>query len=135
MPAEEARDLPFPELLRRLASQTTELVREELELARVELTEKAHTLGISAGAYAGAAVMGLGAFGALTAAFIAAVALALPVWAAASIVALVYGAVAFVLFSQAQARLKGMNPLPTQAIQTTKEDVQWAKTRAESARR
>ena len=55
---------------------------------------------------------------------------------AALIVAVVYGIVAYVLVNQGQARMKrAVPPVPTQTIETVKEDVEWAKTRATSARK
>jgi len=129
------RDLTVGELLRRLADQTTRLVRAEIALARTELTEKLQVYARAGGALGAAALLGLGAFGALTTTIIAALALALPVWAAALIVTLVYGAIAFVLVRRGQAVLRDATPVPTQAIESTKEDVAWTKTRATSARR
>jgi hypothetical protein len=57
-------------------------------------------------------------------------------WVAALIVTAVYAAVAAVLASNGRNRLrKGMPPAPEQTVETVKEDVQWAKTQAKSARR
>jgi hypothetical protein len=132
---ESPRDLTVGELLRRLADQTTRLVRAEIALARTELTDKLRVYARAGGALGGAAVLGLGAFGALTTTLIAALALAMPVWAAALIVTIVYGAIAAVLAKRGQAVLRDVNPVPTETIESTKEDVAWTKTRARSARR
>jgi hypothetical protein len=133
--ADDPRELPLPELLRRLAEQTSALVRQEIALARTELSEKAAVVGRSAGLVCAAALLALGAFGALTATIIALLALALDVWAAALIVTIVYGVIAYALVRRAQAQLKAATLVPTQTIETTKEDIEWAKTRATSARR
>ena len=54
---------------------------------------------------------------------------------AALIVAVVYGAIAGVLALQGRDRMKRATPpVPEQTIDSTKEDVAWAKTRARSAR-
>src|SRR5918999_6053365 len=82
------------ELLKELSDHTTTLVRQEIELAKAELGEKGKKAGIGAGMFGGAGLFGLFAFAALTAAFIGAVDLAVPFWAAALIVAAVYGAIA-----------------------------------------
>jgi uncharacterized membrane protein YqjE len=125
-----------PDLLRQLAAQTTTLVRQELELAQVEVGEKARAASAGATDLGIAAALGLGAFGAITTALIAAIALALPVWAAALIVAVVYAIVAFVLVQSGKQKLAQTAPLvPPQTAQTVKEDVEWVKTRAQSGRK
>ncbi|MGZ6589304.1 MAG: phage holin family protein [Solirubrobacteraceae bacterium] len=124
------------ELLQQLSQETTTLVRQELELARAELTEKGKEAGKGAGMFGGAGLMGLLAAGALTACFIAALDTAMQTWLAALIVAVVYGAVAGVLALQGRERVKrAAPPVPEQTIETTKEDVAWAKTRARSGSR
>ena len=85
---------PTGELMRELSAQTSTLVRQELELAKLELTEKGKQAGIGAGMFGGAGVVGLYAAGALTACLILALATAMTGWLAALIVAVVYGAVA-----------------------------------------
>src|SRR6059036_303479 len=90
-------DRSVPELLRQLSDQTATLVRHELDLARVEFTEKGKQAGIGAGMFGAAGLVGLYAVGALTAAVILALSLAMSGWLAALIVAVVYGAVAGIL--------------------------------------
>jgi membrane protein len=128
-------DRPIPELMKDLSDQTTTLVRQEIELAKAEMTAKGKQMGIGAGAFGGAALVGLYAVGALTAAAILALSTAVDGWLAALIVGLVYAAVAGVLAlvgkNKAQA---GSPPVPERAISSTKEDVEWAKTRAKTAR-
>ena len=132
---ENPRDLTVGELLRRLADQTTRLVRAEIALARTEMTDKLRVYARAGGALGAAALLGLGAFGALTTVIIAALALAMPVWAAALIVTVVYGAIAAVLTVRGQSVLREANPVPTETLESTKEDVAWTKTRVKSARR
>ena len=115
-------DRSIPELLQKLATQTTKLVRQEIELARAELMLTAKQAAGAGAAIGIAAVLALGAFGALTAAFIAALSLALPLWGAALIVAAVYGLIAVAAVMMARASLKKMRP-PEQTIRTIKEDV------------
>jgi uncharacterized membrane protein YqjE len=117
-------DRPVPELLRQLSDQTATLVRQELELAKVELTEKGKQAGIGAGMFGAASVVGLYALGALTAAVILALSLAMSGWLAALIVAAVYGAVAGVLALTGKNRVqRGVPPTPEQAVETVKQDV------------
>ena len=128
-------DRPMPELVKTLTDQTTTLVRQEIELAKAEMAAKGKEVGIGAGAFGGAALVGLYAFGALTAAIVLALSTAVDAWLAALIVGVVYAAVAGVLALLGKKKTQaGTPPLPERAIESTKEDVEWAKTRAKSAR-
>jgi uncharacterized membrane protein YqjE len=133
MPTDER---PVAELLKELSEQTSTLVRQEVELAKLELTEKGKQAGIGAGLFGGAGLAGLLALGALTACLIAALATGMDFWLAALIVAIAYAAVAAVLAVMGRRKTREATPpAPEQAIESTKEDVQWAKTRMRSARR
>src|SRR4051812_18925413 len=133
---DDVRDRPASELLKQLSDQTTTLVRQEIELAKLEFREKGKKAGIGAGMFGGAGVFGLYAVGALTATIILALATFLPGWVAALIVTVVYGAIAGVLALRGKSQVQEAAPLvPEQAVDTTKEDVRWVKTKAQSARR
>jgi uncharacterized membrane protein YqjE len=132
----ELRDRPVGELLKELSTQTSTLVRQELELAKAEMAEKGKRAGLGAGMFGGAGLFGLLALGALTACLIAALATGMEVWLAALIVAVVYAAVAGVLALLGRKKTREATPpAPEQAIESTKEDVQWAKSQVRSARR
>jgi len=129
-------DRSMGELLKALSDQTTTLVRQEIELAKAEMAAKGKQVGIGAGAFGGAAIVGLFAFGALTACFIAALATVMATWLAALVVAVLYAAVAGVLALIGRRRTQaGTPPIPERAITSAKEDLEWAKTRAKSAGR
>jgi uncharacterized membrane protein YqjE len=129
-------DRPVGELLKELSEQTTTLVRQELELAKLELTEKGKKAGIGAGMFGGAGIVGFYAVGALTACLILALATAVDGWLAALIVAAVYGAVAGVLALSGKSKVQqAVPPVPEQAVDSVKEDVQWTKSRAKQARK
>jgi hypothetical protein len=131
----DLRERPASELLKDLSQQTGTLVRQEVELAKAELAQKGKQLGAGAGLLIGAAVVALLALGALTACLIAALASAVATWLAALIVAVVYMAIAGALAVVGRGRIqKAAPPAPEQTIETVKEDVQWAKTRARSGR-
>jgi uncharacterized membrane protein YqjE len=131
----DLRERPAGELLKDLSQQTGTLVRQELELAKAELAEKGKQMGAGAGLLVGAAVVVLLALGALTAGLIALLATAIDTWLAAVIVFVVYAALAGALAMAGRARIqKAAPPAPEQTIETVKEDVQWAKTRARSGR-
>ena len=130
------REQSLGELTKQLSDQTTQLVRSEVELAKAELAEKGKQAGFGAGMFGGAGLFGLYALGALTAAAILALDTAMKGWLAALIVAVVYGAVAGVLALLGKGRVqRATPPVPEQAIDSTKEDVEWAKERAKTARR
>ena len=129
-------DQSVGQLLRELSEETSTLVRQEVQLAKAELSEKAKQAGKGAGLLAGAAVMGVALLGAFTAFLIAVIALALPVWLAALVVTIVYAVVVAVLALAGRSALRKATPVtPEQTIDTVKEDVQWAKTQAKSAKR
>jgi uncharacterized membrane protein YqjE len=131
----EMADRPVGELLRELSEQTSTLVRQELELAKAELSQKGKQVGLGAGMFGGAGVVGLLALGALTACVIAALATGMATWLAALIVAVVYAAIAGGVALVAKQRVtQATPPAPEQTIESVKEDVQWAKTRARSGR-
>jgi hypothetical protein len=131
----DLREKPIPELLKQLSRETTQLVRQEIELAKAEMTEKGRKAGAGAGMFGGAGVAGLLALGALTACLIAALDLAVVTWLAALIVALIWGAVAGVLALSGRERVREAAPAaPEQTVETIKEDVEWAKTQKRSAR-
>jgi MFS family permease len=130
-----AREASTAELLKQLSEQTTTLVRKEVELAKVELAEKGKQAGLGAGLFGGAGALGFYALGALTAGAILALSTAVDGWLAAVIVAAVYGAVAGVLALTGKKKVTAATPpVPEEALQSTKEDVRWVKTRATSAR-
>jgi membrane protein len=123
------------ELVKQLSEQTSRLGRLEVALAKRELEIKGKRVGIGAGMFGGAGVFGFYAVGALVATAILALATAVAGWLAALIVAVVLGAIAGVLALQGKAKVQqGTPPVPEQATESVKEDVQWAKTRAQSAR-
>jgi len=131
----QLEDRPMAELVRQLSDQTTTLVRQEIELAKAEMTAKGKQVGIGAGAFGGAGLVGLYAVGAITACLILALSTAVAGWLAALIVGVVYAAIAGVLALVGKKKTQaGGPPVPERAISSTKEDVEWAKTRAKTAR-
>jgi MFS family permease len=135
MDSQANHDPSLADLARQLSNQTTELVRHEVELAKAELRVKGKRAGIGAGMFGGAGALGLYALGALTAAIIAGIAEALPVWASALIVAALYGAIAGILALRGKKKVQQATPpLPEQTVQSVKEDVRYTKQRAQEAR-
>ena len=111
------------------------LIHKEIELAKVELAEKGKAAGQGAGMFGVAGLLGLFALGCVTACAVLALATAMAAWLAALIVAAVYAVVAGGLAMTGRKRVsQATPPMPEQAVETTKEDVQWVKQRAKSAR-
>jgi F0F1-type ATP synthase assembly protein I len=134
-PSPELQDASLGDLLKQLSEQTTTLVRQEIDLAKAEVTQKGKQASVGVGVLTAAAIVGLLALGALTAMFIALLDTAMATWLAALIVTVVYGAIAGALAVVGRARLKAATPVvPEQTVETVKEDVEWAKTQARSAR-
>src|SRR4051812_13663710 len=133
---EDLRGQPVGELVKQLSEQTSTLVRQEMELAKAELAERGKAAGKGAGLLGGGGLIGLLAAGALTAFLILLLAEAMDAWLAALIVAVAYGAGAALLGVRGRDQIReGMPPAPEQTVESVKEDVRWAKTRAASARR
>ncbi len=136
----DLRDAPIGELFKKLSSDMTLLMRQELELFRTEMSAKLERtgkrVGEGAGMLSGAAVTGLLALGTLTATVILLLALVMPAWTAALIVTVVYGIVAAVMAVSGKRKMQEVTmPVPSQTIETVKEDVEWAKTQTKSVRR
>ncbi|MBV9001858.1 MAG: phage holin family protein [Solirubrobacterales bacterium] len=130
-----ASEASLAELIKQLSEQSSRLARQEVELAKAEMTVKGKRAGIGAGMFGGAGVLGFYGFGAFTAAAILALSLAMSGWLAALIIAVVYGAIAGVLALQGKSKVQQATPpVPEQATESVKEDVQWAKSRAQNAR-
>ena len=112
------------ELITRLSSQVSELVRGEIALAKAELTQKGKRAGIGAGLAGAAGVLALYGVGALITTVIAALALVLPVWAAALIVAVVIFIVAGVLGLLGKNQIqRATPPVPEITVESVKRDV------------
>jgi hypothetical protein len=134
--ADDLHERPLPELLKQLSQETTQLLRQEIELAKAEVSEKGRKAGVGAGLFGGAGAVGLLAAGALTACFILALSEVMHPALAALLVAVVYGAIAAVLAIQGGQKVKeAAPPVPRQTVETVKEDVQWAKTQMPSAKK
>jgi uncharacterized membrane protein YqjE len=131
----DLEDQQIGDLAKQFLQQATALVHQEVELAKAELQEKGKTAGLGAGMFGGAGLFGLYALGALTACAILALATAVDGWLAALIVAAVYGAVAGVLALTGRKKVQEATPpAPDQAVESVKEDVEWTKHRAKTAR-
>ncbi|MFD6877100.1 MULTISPECIES: phage holin family protein [unclassified Streptomyces] len=119
-----AADPSVSELVSRASQQISELVREEMRLARAEMTQKGKRFGTGGGLFGGAGLLGILAAQALVAAGIAALALVLPWWLSALILAVVLAATAAVLAMAGKKQIaRAVPPAPEQTIDSVKADV------------
>jgi hypothetical protein len=123
------------ELLQQLIEQTTRLAQKETELAKAEMTAKGKRLGIGAGAFSAAGLLGLFALAALTTAAILGLATGMEGWLAASIVAVVYGLVAGALALVGRSKVQAAAPpVPERTAESVKEDIKQTKEKAKEGR-
>lgn len=116
-------DATTGELVTRLSQETSRLVRDELRLAQAELAETGKRAGIGAGLFSTAGILALYGFGALIAAIILALALALPPWLAAVIVAVVLFVCAGIAAFVGKKQVQQISPKPERTVETVKADV------------
>jgi len=129
----EKRQESVSELIKDLSRDVSDLVRQEIELARAEMMEKGKKAGIGAGMFGGAALMGAAAVGGSMATIIIVLDLWMPLWLAALITTVLYAAVAAVLAMRGRDELRQTGtPIPEKTKESVKEDIQWAKTRVQS---
>jgi hypothetical protein len=112
------------QLIGQLTEQISRLVRDEARLAQAEVTQKAKRLGVGAGLFGGAGLFAYFGLAVLIAAAVMALALVLPGWLAAVIVAVVLFAIAGVLALVGKKDVaQASPPVPTQAIAGVQADI------------
>ena len=114
-------DKSLGELVGEMTSEVSTLLRKEVELAKVELTDEVRKAGKAGGLLGAGAMTGYFAllFGSLALAWLLDQAMNR---------ALAYGIAAAVLLTRGKERMSKVDPVPRETVQTLKEDVQWAKT-------
>lgn len=116
------------ELFGDLARETSTLVRQEVQLAKTEMTQKATAVGKDIGFLAvGGAVAYAGLLALIATIIIILATIGLPWWLAALIVTVIVLAIGGFLVQRGLTALKHETMAPEQTIQTLKEDRQWAK--------
>lgn len=120
-------DRPLGELFSDLVTETTTLVRNEVALAKVEITQKATKVGRNIGSLVVGGAIAYAALLALGAATIMLLSRAMPNWVAALIVGLIVAGVAWLMISKAVTELKRTELTPQETVESLKEDAQWIK--------
>jgi uncharacterized membrane protein YqjE len=125
----EMDEASFGELFGRLTGEMSDLLRGEMELARVELKEEAAKAGKAGGMLGAAAAIGYVAL--ILLAFAAAWGLAEVIatgWAFL-VVGVVVAVIAGALAMTGRKKMREVNPVPEQTIENLKEDARWARAR------
>ena len=114
------------ELMAELSSETSRLVRKEVELATTELTAKTRVAGGHvATAAIGGALAHAGLLVLLAAIVIGLAQLGVTPWLSAAIVALATMGIGYMLINKGATALRHTSVVPTQAIESLKEDAKW----------
>ena len=120
-------DRTLGELFSELAQETSTLVRQEVNLAKTEVSQKASRVGKDVGFLAAGGVVAYGGLLAILAGLIVLLGQVIPMWLSALLVGLVVVAVGYFLIKKGLDALKREDLAPRQTIETLKEDGQWIK--------
>jgi hypothetical protein len=115
------------ELFSELAQETSTLVRQEVNLAKTELSKKASTAGKHVGVLAAGGALAYAGLLAILAGVIALLNDIMPLWAASLLVGIVVAVGGYILVRRGLDALKREDFAPRETIETLKEDQQWAK--------
>ena len=119
------------ELVKLVAEQVSVLVRDELKLAQLEMTSKAKQAGKGTGMMGGGGLIALYGVACLIACVIIAISHTLQAWLAALIVGAALLAVAAVIAAAGRRHMrKATPPMPTEAVESVKTDVDEIRERA-----
>lgn len=130
----EKTERPLGELFSDLKQETRVLVRQEMELLKVELTAKAVQAGKDAVFMAIGGILLYTGLLTLVAALVLGVAEFIAPWLAALLVGVVLIAIAVVLVQKGRKDLARMQMTPERSTSTFKETAQWAKSELKGAR-
>jgi hypothetical protein len=115
------------ELFSELAQETSTLVRQEVNLAKTEMSQKASTAGKHLGVLAAGGALAYAGLLAILAGVIALLNDVMPLWASALLVGIVVAIVGYLLIRKGLDALKREDFAPRETLETLKEDQQWAK--------
>ena len=118
---------PLGDLFGDLATEMSNLVRKEVALAKVEVTQKAKYVGRNVGYLVVGGAVAYAALLAILAAIIMLLARVMPHWGATLIVGVVVGAIGWMLIGKAMMALQQADLTPRETVETLKEDATWMK--------
>jgi hypothetical protein len=127
MSANSRDERSIGELFAELAGETSTLVRQEMQLAKTELSQKATEAATDAAwVGAGGALLHAGLL-ALVAAAIIGLGQIVPAWVSALVIGLVVAGVGYLLVKKGLDAFKRLDPAPRETIETLRDDKNWAK--------
>jgi uncharacterized membrane protein YqjE len=126
-PGQPADPRSLGEIVGDVAQDLSTLIKQEMDLAKVELKEEMSKAGKGAGLLGGAGLAAHMVLLFLSLTIVFALDAVLPLWLAALIVTLAWGVVAAVLAVTGRSALKQSNPQLPKTQQTLKEDAAWAR--------
>jgi len=118
---------PLGDLFGDLATDMSNLVRQEVALAKVEITQKAKYVGRNVGYLVVGGSVAYAALLAIIAGIIMLLAKVVPHWGAALIVGVVVGGIGWLLIGKAMMALQQAELTPRETVETLKEDATWMK--------
>ena len=118
---------PLGDLFSDLASDMSNLVRQEVALARVEMAQKAKRVGKNVGYLVVGGAVGYAALLAVLAAVIMLLDRVMPAWGAALLVGVLVAGISWLLIGKAMAALQDTELTPRETVETLKEDAAWMK--------
>lgn len=121
------QDASLGELLSRLTDQFSTLVRQEVALAKTEITAEVKRAGKAGGLFGAAGALGYLALLLVLVAVAWGLAEVMPIWLGFLIVGAVVGIVAAALGGLGKKEADKVDPVPHQTMETLKEDAEWAK--------
>ena len=125
----QPRDESIGNLISQVAGDVSTLFRQEVALAKAELKEEAAKAGKAGGMLAGAGFAGYMVAVLLSLALVLALGDVMPDGWAAVIVAVLWAIAGGVLYTVGRNRMKNVDPVPRQTVETLKEDAQWVRDR------
>ena len=118
---------PLGDLFSDLASDMSNLVRQEVNLAKLEVTQKAKYLGRNIGYLVVGGAIAYAGLLAVIAAIIMLLDRFMPAWGAALLVGVAVALIAWLLIGKAMSALQEADLTPRETVETLKEDATWMK--------
>jgi hypothetical protein len=118
---------PLGDLFGELATEMSNLVRQEVALAKVEMTQKVKRVGRNVGYLVVGGAVGYAGLLAVIAAVIMLLARVMPTWGAALLVGILIAGVSWLLIGKAVNALQETDITPRETVETLKEDAAWMK--------
>lgn len=123
-------DRSIGELFSELSREIRTLINQEMRLAKVEMSQKASSMGKSVAVMAVGGFIAYAGLLAIVAAIIIGLSAVVPTWLAALIVGVVIALIGYLLIQRGMEGLKSENLAPRQTIQSLKENKEWVQNQA-----